>query len=348
MAKYDDDIGGVWRTIGGRRVFIRNGEDLASAMKRSGKFKKAEINKKPESDEAKEEQVLKQEMPTREEKLEYIKGIENERARKNLTNSPVLDEMTLDDIKMYEDIQNGKTFSYDELYNSNVVQSAEKFNDDKGSWYIEGDEPSPDQMKKFEYAQDKFIEDADLDSKSNNREAVLVVGLPSSGKSTAVADEMLKKYNAVEMDNDKIKPLFKKEYNDGKGANYVQNASSYVSENMVLPKLTQKGTNLVIPVVGKKESSLMAKIDLLKKNNYDVKIVDVELDKQKALNRAYSRYVDKGRYVSLKYIGGIDENKIKANYETAKKSGKVSGWQIVDNNVKFGEKAKVVENGGEW
>lgn len=29
---------GVWRTIRGRRVFIREGEDLASAMKRSGKF----------------------------------------------------------------------------------------------------------------------------------------------------------------------------------------------------------------------------------------------------------------------------------------------------------------------
>lgn len=36
MAK--DDIGGVWRTIGGRRVFIKDGQDLASAMKDSGKF----------------------------------------------------------------------------------------------------------------------------------------------------------------------------------------------------------------------------------------------------------------------------------------------------------------------
>ena len=31
---------GVWRTIGGRRVFIRNGESLPSAMKRSGKFER--------------------------------------------------------------------------------------------------------------------------------------------------------------------------------------------------------------------------------------------------------------------------------------------------------------------
>lgn len=29
---------GVWRTVGGRRIFIKNGQDLASAMKESGKF----------------------------------------------------------------------------------------------------------------------------------------------------------------------------------------------------------------------------------------------------------------------------------------------------------------------
>lgn len=29
---------GVWRTVGGRRIFIANGEDLATAMKNSGKF----------------------------------------------------------------------------------------------------------------------------------------------------------------------------------------------------------------------------------------------------------------------------------------------------------------------
>lgn len=36
----EKDIGGVWRTIGGRRIFINEGQDLASAMKESGKFNK--------------------------------------------------------------------------------------------------------------------------------------------------------------------------------------------------------------------------------------------------------------------------------------------------------------------
>ena len=33
---------GVWRTVGGRRIFIKDGQDLATAMKESGKFSKKE------------------------------------------------------------------------------------------------------------------------------------------------------------------------------------------------------------------------------------------------------------------------------------------------------------------
>lgn len=45
------EIGGVWRTIGGRRVFIKDGADLATAMRESGKFnnKKEFTNKKGSS-----------------------------------------------------------------------------------------------------------------------------------------------------------------------------------------------------------------------------------------------------------------------------------------------------------
>ena len=44
-----DDIGGVWRTVGGRRIFIKDGQNIKDAMKKSGKFKelkeKIDINK---------------------------------------------------------------------------------------------------------------------------------------------------------------------------------------------------------------------------------------------------------------------------------------------------------------
>ena len=43
------DIGGVWRTVGGRKIFIKDGEDLETAMKKSGKFKN--LKKKDEDEE---------------------------------------------------------------------------------------------------------------------------------------------------------------------------------------------------------------------------------------------------------------------------------------------------------
>lgn len=39
---------GVWRTVGGRRIFIKEGQDLASAMKESGKFKSSIESKEKE------------------------------------------------------------------------------------------------------------------------------------------------------------------------------------------------------------------------------------------------------------------------------------------------------------
>ena len=53
MAK---DIGGVWRTVGGRRIFIKDGEDLATAMKNSGKFN----NEKTKEEKAEESVLIKQ------------------------------------------------------------------------------------------------------------------------------------------------------------------------------------------------------------------------------------------------------------------------------------------------
>ena len=57
-----NDIGGVWRTIGGRKVFIKTGQNLADAMRESGKFKK----QKPES------------LNTFEKQIEYIKEHQDE------------------------------------------------------------------------------------------------------------------------------------------------------------------------------------------------------------------------------------------------------------------------------
>jgi len=65
MSKSYDNENGVWRTIGGRRVFIRNGQSLADAMKESGKFsrvaKNQELYKKVDEENKKIDELVKKE-----------------------------------------------------------------------------------------------------------------------------------------------------------------------------------------------------------------------------------------------------------------------------------------------
>lgn len=86
MAKNDEN--GVWRTIGGRRIFIKDGEDLKTAMKNSGKFKSA--NKKEEND------------------LDKVKRIQNELSKKdNLTNE---EKEWIEQLKnTQKDLESGKS-----------------------------------------------------------------------------------------------------------------------------------------------------------------------------------------------------------------------------------------------
>ena len=86
MAEYNGKQG-VWRTVGGRRIFIVNGQDLPTAMKESGKFnKKEEFNEKEyeKYETAKEFDFLKNDYSYEEwEKLEKkYSNIYNERKDK--------------------------------------------------------------------------------------------------------------------------------------------------------------------------------------------------------------------------------------------------------------------------
>lgn len=68
-----NDIGGVWRTIGGRPVFIKTGQSVSDAMKESGKFKKAEKGSSGSSSEYKKQ--IESENKTLKDTLKYKKEV---------------------------------------------------------------------------------------------------------------------------------------------------------------------------------------------------------------------------------------------------------------------------------
>ena len=73
------DLGGVWRTVGGRRIFIKNGEDLTTAMKRSGKFATKDKDASITDEERKKRQleIIKKENPMQDEYHTGIRSIED-------------------------------------------------------------------------------------------------------------------------------------------------------------------------------------------------------------------------------------------------------------------------------
>ena len=73
-----NDIGGVWRTIGGRHIFIKDGQSLSSAMKKSGKFKNAKKKKNDDDYELSEKDKAEMEILQNIKKLTDIEKADNE------------------------------------------------------------------------------------------------------------------------------------------------------------------------------------------------------------------------------------------------------------------------------
>lgn len=117
-----NDSGGVWRTISGRHVFIRDGQSLSSAMKASGKFKNATKSKKTTN--RMKEEVAKQKVnKLANENIELYKkhsGFNLDTGKEKGNRVSLKSEKSTsenDKIKqMYKDTWNGK-MQYEELRN---------------------------------------------------------------------------------------------------------------------------------------------------------------------------------------------------------------------------------------
>jgi hypothetical protein len=141
------------------------------------------------------------------------------------------------------------------------------------------------------------------------RQAFLLIGLPASGKS-AIASEVAESYNAIILDSDYAKRKFP-EFTYKFGADLVHKESAlvvfgdskyYPNEVSMIRYCVDKGYNLVIPKVGNEADKLLELADELRSKDYQVHLTLVDLDRAEATRRAYQRYIDSKRYVSLTLI----------------------------------------------
>lgn len=173
----------------------------------------------------------------------------------------------------------------------------------------------------------------------------IIVGLPGSGKSSALANVISQEFNSRIIDSDEAKELLP-EYNNGWGAGIVHNESKLISDTQLKESIL-KGENIVLPRVGGNYKVIDQIVSLAKKSGYKVYLHYVELSREKALGRMLDRFIDTGRFLAPelidKYDNSIDGNKIAKTYEYFKKGGNINGYSKWSNDVGKGERPILIE-----
>ena len=183
-----------------------------------------------------------------------------------------------------------------------------------------------------------------------NRRLDIVIGLPASGKSSAVVDIISHIHKARIVDNDEAKKTLTKFFDNGFGADLVHAESQMISEYQ-LEHCLRKGENIVIPKVGGSIDSIQRIINRAALCGYeDINVHYVELPRNKAMGRMLRRLVEQNRYLSpeliQKYDNDKDGNKISKTFDILKQRSEVKGYAKWNNDVEHGKRPVLVEHKG--
>lgn len=183
MAKDYDKEDGVWRTIGGRKVFIRKGQNLADAMIESGKFKgqknkpgmRESFREQKEKDLKEEEELYKksQEQQTREAEKER-----QEKFRENAELYPPQKVQSIDkDEKGMREKEREKNLR-------NEIEKARERQDDETEEELDRkyNEAHQNQNKKIDNYLNRDTSKDKLNYNENTKEDTLYGGIPNRDK----------------------------------------------------------------------------------------------------------------------------------------------------------------------
>lgn len=161
-----------------------------------------------------------------------------------------------------------------------------------------------------------------IENRKRNREAVIVLGAPASGKSTIGKPYVDDGY--LELDPDLAKAELP-EYANGLGASKVHEESSAITRD-VMAEALKNGDNLFWPRVNSPEKIVQSVKDL-KALGYKVKVEMLDADLELAQKSAIQRYMDTGRFVDPSLIKATGDSPMQA-YKAAIDSGLLDGHQL--------------------
>ncbi|MBX9837711.1 MAG: zeta toxin family protein [Silvanigrellaceae bacterium] len=145
-----------------------------------------------------------------------------------------------------------------------------------------------------------------------SKEAIIVIGLPASGKSS-ISNKIADHYGAIIIDSDFAKRKFPEYHGLDYSASLLHKESDrvlfkYKEEDKpttfktLYEKCIEKSHNIVIPKIGYSTAGVVKLTNYLKKAGYTVHLTLVSLDRKKATIRALERFNKTKRYVPLSLI----------------------------------------------
>ena len=138
------------------------------------------------------------------------------------------------------------------------------------------------------------------------KKAIYVMGLPASGKSS-VCNKLCELYGAFLLDNDLVKRKLP-EFNQTRGASLVHEEAAQITtigkdgEKSIMEECMNLDYNLCIPKIGSTTKTVINTMEVLKSKGYQTFILLVSLERQKATQRAFHRFLKSNRYVPLSLI----------------------------------------------
>ncbi len=168
----------------------------------------------------------------------------------------------------------------------------------------------------------------------------IVIGLPAAGKSSALAEPLSEFYKSRIIDSDEAKKLLP-EYNGGWGAGVVHGESQDISEEQLNAAL-EKGENITYPRVGGDCEELKGIIEKAKSDGYKVYVHMNELNRNKALGRMISRFLETGRFLKPELITKYGDS-IDNTYKELRQSPMIDGYSKWNNDVPLGHRPKLIE-----
>ncbi|WP_102050164.1 zeta toxin family protein [Pygmaiobacter massiliensis] len=178
------------------------------------------------------------------------------------------------------------------------------------------------------------------------RKAFYIIGPPASGKSK-VSNILADRMGAYILDSDFAKRKLP-EYTKEGGASLVHEESDEIvfsGENNLMSWCVSQSVNLVIPKIGHTINSINDICTGLSEKGYEVYLIAIDLDRQKATRRAYQRFIDSNRYVPLAIIFDQYSNEPLINYFRIKSGPKTvfSGFARISTDVPIGSPFELKE-----